>query len=98
MVVKITKVDHPVTKGMVSFTADDELYIGLTGDRPVKVLASARSKLTGRDHPMAFSFSYGKGRVFHTPLGHDARAIREKGTSELMRRGAAWIAGRNPVR
>lgn len=42
---------------------------------------------------MAFVLDYGKGRVFHTPLGHDARAIRIPGTAELIRRGTAWAAG-----
>ena len=42
-----------------------------------EVLATAHSKVTGKDHPMAFVFEYGKGRVFHTPLGHDVRAHRD---------------------
>ncbi|MCK0148283.1 ThuA domain-containing protein [Arenibacter sp. F26102] len=83
---------HPLTKGLKSYETDDELYIGVTGDEPVKVLADARSKVTGHDHPMAFIFSYGKGRVFHTPLGHDARAIHIIGTAQLIRNGVVWVA------
>jgi uncharacterized protein len=64
--------------------------------RPVEVLATARSKITGKDDPMAFVFEYGKGRVFHTPLGHDVRAIEMPGVAELMRRGRLWAAGRQP--
>jgi type 1 glutamine amidotransferase len=37
----------------------------------------------------------GKGRVFHTTLGHDVKGLTMPGTSELIRRGAAWAAGRN---
>ncbi|MBM4001114.1 MAG: ThuA domain-containing protein [Planctomycetes bacterium] len=88
--------DHPVTRGMSDFGTDDELYIGLEGDRDVRVLATARSVVTGRDHPMAFAFRYGEGRVFHTPLGHDDRAIRAPGAAELIRRGCAWAAGTDP--
>lgn len=90
--VEFTEEQHPITQGLGDFQTDDELYIGLVGERPVELLAFARSKVTGRDHPMAFAFQYGKGRVFHTPLGHDDRAIRSPGTAELIRRGCAWAA------
>ena len=43
---------------------------------------------------MAFVLDYGKGRVFHTTLGHDVKALTTPGTSELIRRGAVWAAGR----
>lgn len=95
--VKIVNRDHPVTKGMEDFETDDELFIELTGDRPIEVLATARSNITGNDHPMAFVLEYGKGRVFHTTLGHDARAIRMPGAAELIRRGAARVAASSAV-
>ena len=81
---------------MRDFQADDELYTCLVGDRPVEILATAHSKITDKDHPMAFVFKYGKGRVFHTPLGHDTRAIEMPGVAELLRRGCLWAAGREP--
>ena len=77
---------------MHDFQADDELYTCLVGETPIEVLAVARSKMTGKDHPMAFVFEYGKGRVFHTPLGHDVRAIEMPGVAELIRRGCLWAA------
>jgi type 1 glutamine amidotransferase len=92
-VVSITDHGHSITCGLSEFPADDELYIGLAQRRPVDVLATARSKLTGRDHPMAFAFSSGKGRVFHTPLGHDVKALQMPGTANLIRRGCLWAAG-----
>jgi type 1 glutamine amidotransferase len=94
--VKIVEPKHPIMQGMQDFQADDELFICLKGDRPVEVLATARSTLTGKDHPMAFVFECGKGRVFHTPLGHDVRAIEMPGVAELLRRGCVWAAGRQP--
>lgn len=95
--VSITNVIHPITRGMQSFETDDELYTCLTGDRPVNVLATARSKVDGKDYLMAFAFNYGKGRVFHSALGHDVKAIRNPGAAELFRRGCAWAAGLPPV-
>jgi uncharacterized protein len=92
--VKIADTKHPITQGMKDFEADDELYTCLAGDRPIQVLATARSKRTGKDHPMAFVSEYGKGRVFHTALGHDVRSIEMPAVAELIRRGALWTAKR----
>jgi type 1 glutamine amidotransferase len=94
--VNIVQPTHPIMQGLQAFQADDELYTCLIGDRPVDVLATARSKVTGKDHPMAFVFEYGKGRVFHTPLGHDVRAFEMPGVAELIRRGCLWTAHRQP--
>jgi len=91
--VRIIDREHPITKGMRDFETTDELYTCLEQKVPVHMLAVARSKKTGRDHPMAFVHQYGKGRVFHTPLGHSLEAITNPGTSELLRRGTCW-AGR----
>lgn len=93
--VEITDNTHPISAGMVSYETDDELYICLKGDEPVRLLAQAKSIVTGKYHPMAFTLTYGKGRIFHTALGHDARAIHVPGTSELIRRGVVWAAKRD---
>lgn len=95
--VDIVNPDHPVTRGMSSFETVDELYYCLAGDRPITVLATAHSKDKNADFPMAFVFDYGKGRVFHTPLGHDVQAFTLPGPAELIRRGCAWAAGQPPV-
>ena len=95
--VNIADASHPVTAGMKDFTADDELFFDLRGDEPIKVLATAHSKDTNKDHPMAFVLERGRGRVFHTTLGHDAKALRGPGTTELIRRGTLWAAGETPA-
>jgi uncharacterized protein len=92
--VHLVQKDHAITRAMSDFQADDELYVCLTGATPVEVLATAHSKMMNKDYPMAFVFDYGKGRVFHTALGHDPRAIEMPGTAELLRRGCLWAAGR----
>jgi type 1 glutamine amidotransferase len=91
--VELVDAPHPITRGLTSFETDDELYTGLTGKQPITLLAEASSKTTGTDQPMAFTLTYGQGRVFHTPLGHDARAIHTPTVAELIRRGVAWTAG-----
>lgn len=95
--VNIIDTEHAITKGLQSFDTDDELYTCLAGERPITLLATARAKVDGKDHPMAFVFNYGKGRVFHTALGHDVAAITNSNVAELFRRGCAWAAGLPPV-
>ncbi len=94
--VRIVDVNHPVTSGLKDFETTDELYTCLEGGAPIRVLATARSKVDGMDHPMAFVREYGQGRVFHTTLGHDAAALRPEPVGVLLRRGTAWAAGLVP--
>ncbi len=39
---------------------------------------------------MIMTITYGKGRVFHTPLGHDVEAMQCRGFYEIMQRGTEW--------
>ena len=41
---------------------------------------------------MLMALSYGKGRVFHTTLGHDPEAIRCVGFVTTFARGVEWAA------
>ena len=91
--VQPTEIAHPITAGLKPFEADDELYTCLAGERPVQILATARSKVDGREYPMALVYQYGQGRVYQCLLGHDAKALRQPGVDELLRRGCVWAAG-----
>jgi type 1 glutamine amidotransferase len=95
--VEIADHQHAITQGLQPFDTDDELYTCLDGKPSIEVLATARSKVDGKDYPMAFVQSYGKGRVFHCVLGHDAKALGFAGVGELYRRGTAWAAGFAPL-
>jgi uncharacterized protein len=90
--VNIIDNDHPVTKGLSDFDTDDELYTCLDGTEPIDVLAKARSKVDGKDYPMAFVLTPGKGRTFHCVLGHDLKAMNDD-AGELYRRGTLWASG-----
>ncbi|MBN1442679.1 MAG: ThuA domain-containing protein, partial [Planctomycetes bacterium] len=90
--VEIKDPEHPITKGMKAFDTDDELYTCLAGETPIRVLATARSKVDEKDYAMAFTLEYGKGRVFHSPLGHDVKALEVEEVGALFRRGCAWAA------
>jgi type 1 glutamine amidotransferase/mono/diheme cytochrome c family protein/glucose/arabinose dehydrogenase len=94
--VEIVSQNHPVTKGLSPFETRDELYFNQQGTEPIDVLATAHSKTTGRDEPIAFVYRYGAARVFQTFLGHDAAALRSPGMAQLIRRGTLWAAGADP--
>ncbi|GAB6165590.1 ThuA domain-containing protein [Thermostilla marina] len=95
-VVRIVDGDHPIVRGMKDFETVDELYTCLAGKTPIHVLASATSRVDGKAYPMAFVLEYGKGRVFHSPLGHDVKALSVPEVAELFRRGTAWTVGLDP--
>jgi type 1 glutamine amidotransferase len=90
--VKITDPDHPISQGIKDFEADDELYAKLLGDAPVHVLAEAYSDWSKKTEPLAFTLSYGQGRVFHHTFGHDARALSNPSVRKLIERGSQWAA------
>ena len=95
--VELLSPEHPVVRGLGDFDTQDELYTCLTGDEPIEILAQAKSKISGKYHPMAFVSNCGKGRSFHCTLGHDVKALSVPAVQELYRRGCAWAAGLPPV-
>jgi len=93
--VDIKDAQHEITRGLKPFETIDELYFHQQGKEPIQVLATAHSKVTNQDEPMAFVYEYGQGRVFQTVLGHDAGAIRNPSVAEMIHRAAVWVARRD---
>ncbi len=89
---KVVDKDHPITKGMADFKADDELYSKLQGDAPVRVLVSAYSDWSKKTEPLLYTHEYGKGRVVYNAFGHDGKALANPSVAKIIARGAEWAA------
>jgi len=105
--------NHPVTAGLPPLAAHrDELYHGLVPlqGAPCRVLLAAHSSKesggSGKEEPVALVTRFGRGRVFHTTLGHvwpgepETRAsLEDPQLRLLLARGAEWAAtGRVTIR
>ncbi|MFM8891437.1 MAG: ThuA domain-containing protein, partial [Planctomycetia bacterium] len=86
---------HPITAGMPAtwMHAKDELYASLRGPAAnLEVLATAYCPRTKRHEPMMMTVSFGKGRVFHTPMGHANESQECVGFITTFMRGTEWAA------
>lgn len=91
--------EHPITAGVprVWLHSQDELYDFLRGPgENMKILATAfadpKQGGSGRHEPMLMVLEYGKGRVFHTPMGHGNISQECVGFITLFVRGSEWAA------
>lgn len=104
--VKVIDRDHPITRDMPDMIMHpDELYHRLVHmhDSEFRLLATAHSSKksggTGEDEPMVLVRMHGKGRIFHTPLGHVwSRRVPTRASHadfqfrHLIARGTEWAA------
>jgi type 1 glutamine amidotransferase len=91
--------EQPITKGMPRtwMHVNDELYDKLRGPgRNMHILATTFSDPafggTGHHEPMILTLDYGKGRVFHTPMGHGNDSQSCVGFITTFIRGCEWAA------
>jgi len=91
--------EHPITKGLPKtwLHSKDELYDRLRGPaQNMQILATSFSSKahggTDRHEPMIMTIDYGKGRVFHTPMGHADYSMECVGFITVLLRGTDWAA------
>ena len=88
--------DHPITKGLPAefLQAKEELYDRLRGPgENMNILATALAKGGSERHePVLMTITYGKGRIFHTVMGHDSKSMLGIAFQETLIRGTEWAA------
>lgn len=104
--VPIARRDHPVTATLPDIRDHpDELYHDLwrapaaNHETLASAMSSKESGGSGKEEPMILVGSFGKGRIFHTPLGHVWRdqehtraSFEDPQLHTLLVRGAEWAA------
>lgn len=93
------KADHPIMKGLPTqwLHEKDELYDHLRGPAiNMEVLATAYAdpdqRGSGRHEPILMALKWGKGRIFHTTLGHGNYSQKCEGFIVTLQRGTEWAA------
>jgi len=91
--------DHPIMRGLPVrwLHTQDECYEKLRGPAEgMTVLATTYSdpqfKGRGQNEPALMVINYGKGRVFHTILGHEDYSCECVGFITTLLRGTEWAA------
>lgn len=91
--------EHPIMKGLPKefLHAKDELYERLRGPAlNMNILATAyaapKFKGSGRHEPTLMTIEFGKGRVFHSTLGHADYSMECVAAITLLLRGTEWAA------
>ena len=94
--VRIAETSSPITQGLKDFNLTDELYYQVQMMPDVQPLATI--DFQGTTWPVAWTRSFGKGRVFHTVLGHrdfgpeKDDPLRNPNLGRLVVQGIDWVA------
>lgn len=87
--VHIVDKQHPITQGIEDFEVTSEQYY-MHVDPAIHVLAT--TDFGDVAMPVAWTKTYGKGRVFYCSLGHSASVVRMLPVLTMMTRGMVWAA------
>lgn len=97
--ITVREPNHPITKGLPKqwLTSEDECYAKLRGPaEQMTVLATgedqSKPQFKGRHEPTLMTIKFGRGRVFHTTLGHDTAALEGVSFITTFTRGTEWAA------
>ena len=103
--VKVKNDAHPGASGLSDFETDDELYMNIDYRDGNDVFLSAdfdggsysrnragaeEIEMAGGTFPLAWTRSYGSGKVFVTLLGHDGKSHQNHGFQKLVLNGVDW--------
>ena len=91
----ISQADHPVMQGFKGFESWDETYVHTKHNTQDRTVLETRAEGDGNE-PWTWVRTHGKGRVFYTAWGHDARTFANPGFHNLVERGIRWACGQDP--
>ena len=98
-IIELQNESHPITNGLPEkwLHTKDELYNTLRGPaKNMTILATAYDRQekggSGKNEPVLFTVEYGKGKVFHSVLGHASYSIACAGFRTTFLRGTEWAA------
>ena len=92
---RVVKTDHPILKGYSGFSSWDETYLHHKHNPKDRIVLEYRVEGEVKE-PWTWVRTQGKGRVFYTAWGHDARTWTHPGFVNLVERGVRWAVGGNP--
>lgn len=94
--VEILAANHPVTKGIQSFTLDDERYHYIPDPTTagIQILANAYADGSDKVYPSVFVVNHSKARIVGITLGHDGKSHELPQYRQLLRQAVAWAAAR----
>jgi type 1 glutamine amidotransferase len=97
--VRVADPDHPITRGLPpTMQIEDECYRSDYPDRAALHVLQTSHHTAGIDgEPSSWVREIGRGRLFYSALGHDARSFPNPELRELLSRGIRWAAGLEPV-
>ncbi len=89
--VRVTAPRHPVVEGLGDFEIVDELFLfrNLPADNEVLL----ETDFEGTKRPLAWTRTWGAGRVLHIALGHGPKAAANPALQRSIAQGLAWLAG-----
>lgn len=105
--VDVKNSDHACAEGISDFTTDDELYMNIdyrgngndvflsadfeSGTFHKNSVRNEEIHMPGGTFPLAWTRSYGSGKVFVTLLGHDGLSQQNQDFQKLVLNGVDWV-------
>ena len=98
---------HPCAGGINDFVTNDELYMKLAWKSGNHVFLTADAQegthpwggkptpMPGGTFPLAWTRTYGNGRVFKTTLGHNGLSFQTSQFQRLILNGVAWATAKD---
>ena len=92
--IRIKDKAHPITADLSDFELRDELYIfEFVEFHRLNVLMECQFEV--QSYPIAWTRTYGEGRIVYLALGHSVESFRNEMFLKLVANSVLWVAGRS---